>query len=282
MIRSVFKNTRNTPEKATIDEDSHTEETQQEENASKSPSTQMRNAIVRASLLRIPTRLDVNTETQLVNGTFSVMGKELNYHLDDGTHLLKARRAKSISREYTVFDMTGAKGPVEIATFSRAWYNSGAIAYRLAVGPTNVDVACVIFHQQRLVTKILEAPSRKIDLVISVTRNSGLPKSSTIVYDSQNIAKKKDELKKLDKPLQLVQVFTTKNPYNEKTGENVLWFNGRGKPSLCSSKNTQLVDSIDRIMWQMAQLSKTEYHVDFKAPLNPLQAFAVALGQYNL
>ena len=235
--------------------------------------------IAKASLLRIPNRLDFNEKTELVNGTFKISGQELNYFLEDGTLLLQARK-QLIGKVYTIYDMREQGSPIEVATFSRAWLTKEAVAYRLAVGQTNVDIACVVFENCGLMTKFLESPNRHLDLVINVTRDSDLPKSSTIVLDSQSRYEGKHSLHKMDDPSKLVQVFPTKSPYNGNTGENVLWFKGRGKES--SVKNVQLIDTMGRVTWQMAQVSRAEYHVDFRAPLNPLQAFATALGQQDL
>jgi hypothetical protein len=60
--------------------------------------------------------------------------------------------------------------------------------------------------------------------------------------------------------------------------------NFRGRVSVPSVKNFQLVseDDIDNIICQFGKIDDDRFHLDFKAPFNAFQAFALALSQFNL
>ena len=60
--------------------------------------------------------------------------------------------------------------------------------------------------------------------------------------------------------------------------------NFKGRVSVPSVKNFQLVspDDIDTIIGQFGKIGEDRFHLDFKAPLNAFQAFALALAQFNL
>lgn len=78
-----------------------------------------------------------------------------------------------------------------------------------------------------------------------------------------------------------LHVFESKDPVYE-NGNYRLNFHGRvNQPSV---KNFQLVrcDDIDTIYCQFGKVDDDIFHLDFKAPLNAFQAFALALCQFNL
>mmetsp|Transcript_19373 Transcript_19373/g.18716 ORF Transcript_19373/g.18716 Transcript_19373/m.18716 type:complete len:387 (-) Transcript_19373:36-1196(-) len=60
--------------------------------------------------------------------------------------------------------------------------------------------------------------------------------------------------------------------------------NFRGRVSVPSVKNFQLVpeDDVDNIICQFGKIDDDRFHLDFKAPFNAFQAFALALSQFNL
>ena len=60
--------------------------------------------------------------------------------------------------------------------------------------------------------------------------------------------------------------------------------NFHGRVSVPSVKNFQLVspNDIDDIICQFGKVGEDKFHLDYKAPLNAVQAFCIALSQYNL
>ncbi len=75
--------------------------------------------------------------------------------------------------------------------------------------------------------------------------------------------------------------YQSKDPVFE-NGNYRLNFNGR--VSMPSVKNYQLVasDDIDNIICQFGKVDEDAFHLDYKQPLNAVQAFAFALCQFNL
>ena len=72
-----------------------------------------------------------------------------------------------------------------------------------------------------------------------------------------------------------MQVYNTKEPSFDK-GLYRLNFNGR--VTMASVKNMQVVDSDGRMFAQFGRVGEHRFHLDFKYPLNALQAFALALS----
>ena len=71
-----------------------------------------------------------------------------------------------------------------------------------------------------------------------------------------------------------------KEPVFEK-GNYRLNFHGRVK--LPSVKNYQLVPATDisNVWTQFGKVNEDDFHLDFKAPLTPLLAFAAAISQFD-
>ena len=63
--------------------------------------------------------------------------------------------------------------------------------------------------------------------------------------------------------------------------ENGLNFNGR--VTVPSVKNFQLVEQDDRdtVLMQFGKVGEDRFHMDFRAPLTAVQAFAIVLSQFN-
>ena len=76
-------------------------------------------------------------------------------------------------------------------------------------------------------------------------------------------------------------VFESKDPVYEK-GNYRLNFNGR--VTVASVKNFQLVPptNINNIVCQFGKIGAEHFHLDYKSPLNAIQAFALALCQFNI
>jgi len=80
----------------------------------------------------------------------------------------------------------------------------------------------------------------------------------------------------------LVQPFVNKPPkWNEQVGAFVLNFNKR--VTQASVKNFQLIrnDDPDMIYLQFGRIAKDTFNIDFRYPLSPFQAFAIALSSFD-
>lgn len=76
-------------------------------------------------------------------------------------------------------------------------------------------------------------------------------------------------------------MFESKDPVFENGNYRL---NFKGRVSVPSVKNFQLVapDEIENVICQFGKIGEDRFHLDFKAPLNAFQAFALALCQFNL
>ena len=69
----------------------------------------------------------------------------------------------------------------------------------------------------------------------------------------------------------------TVEPLDRKTSQCVLDFHGRANES--SVKNMQLQDRGGKVVAQFTKVNGDTFHLDYRAPLNALQAFGFALAQ---
>jgi len=78
-----------------------------------------------------------------------------------------------------------------------------------------------------------------------------------------------------------LSIFYSERPFIKvETKAPTLNMKGRGR--VASSKNTQLVNQDGVVCLQVAKCDHTTYHVDFRAPFNPFQAFAFGIAQVAL
>ena len=80
-------------------------------------------------------------------------------------------------------------------------------------------------------------------------------------------------------------VFKSKKP-TMRNGKYFLNFNGRVK--MGSLKNFQMVNETDdnpstrNVTCQFGKVAGDDFHLDYKNPINPMQAFALAISQFEL
>jgi tubby-related protein 1 len=72
-----------------------------------------------------------------------------------------------------------------------------------------------------------------------------------------------------------MQVYSSREPTFDR-GQYRLNFNGR--VTIASVKNIQIVDSEEKMVAQFGKVGEHRFHLDYKYPLNALQAFALALS----
>ena len=79
-----------------------------------------------------------------------------------------------------------------------------------------------------------------------------------------------------------VTILKNKPPkWSDQVGAYVLNFNGR--VTMASVRNFQLVepDEQDAVLLQFGRVGKDEFTLDFRYPLTPFQAFAIALSAFD-
>lgn len=87
-----------------------------------------------------------------------------------------------------------------------------------------------------------------------------------------------DQMRALPEGLMIVE---TKEPVLENGNYRLNFY---GRVNLPSVKNFQIVhaSNIDNVLCQFGKVDEDVFHLDFKAPFNAVQAFALALCQFNL
>lgn len=121
---------------------------------------------------------------------------------------------------------------------------------------------------------------RQIFVILPLLTENGFP---VINYVPQNDRSSSlTEVLRTTNPekLKLAHTFGTKEPSMIKGNFRL---NFRGRVTVPSVKNFQLISQEDdeNIILQFGKISANGYNLDFKAPFNMLQAFAVALSQFN-
>jgi hypothetical protein len=147
------------------------------------------------------------------------------------------------------------------------------------------EIAGVRFDRITLMNQLKEGNQpRKMKVVIPPNNEQGVPiPNRTAETDAGSLAEKltESEARASSRGANECYVFESKDPVLE-NGNFRLNFHGRvSKPSV---KNFQMVakDDIDNIVCQFGKVDEDVFHLDFKAPVTPVQAFAFALCQFNL
>ncbi|RYG99319.1 hypothetical protein EON65_50390, partial [archaeon] len=143
----------------------------------------------------------------------------------------------------------------------------------------------VSFEKMTLINQLTEGTQpRKMrililrpDVVTGTTEgvypsNFGSPSLSDLLLDVV------DRKKSLPENMMLLE---TKEPVLENGNYRLNFF---GRVNLPSVKNFQIVhySNIDEILCQFGKVEEDMFHLDFKTPFNALEAFALALCQFNL
>lgn len=213
----------------------------------------------------------------LSTGGKTKAGSAYRLILEDTKKLLLVAKKMGMNRKsnYHMFDMTrGMAGSTANLTKKSGNYigklratNMNRSEYKIVTKSSQKEqIGTIAFDRPGLVSSMTEGsqPRRMYVTVPNLDANN-VPKS---VPDADT----KDAMG---------FEFTSKDPVFEKGNYRL---NFKGRVSVASVKNFQLVspDEIDNIVCQFGKIGEDSFHLDFKAPLNAIQAFALALAQFNL
>lgn len=126
---------------------------------------------------------------------------------------------------------------------------------------------------------------RKMKILLPILDANGVPVPSSVGTHQRGLESMFDVLQNVEETKMEMPsnfgLYQTKEPVFE--GGNYR-LNFHGRVNLPSVKNFQIVpvNDIDDVICQFGKVEKDEFHLDFKAPLNAFQAFALALCQFNL
>jgi hypothetical protein len=147
------------------------------------------------------------------------------------------------------------------------------------------EMAGILFDRITLMEQLNEGNQpRKMKILVPLLDEDSIPipiiTSQTYSYESLPEMLQLIDEEKINLPNDL-KLLHTKEPVFE-NGNFRLNFHGR--VSLPSVKNFQMVsdDNIEDVKCQFGKVEKDVFHLDYCEPFNAVQAFALALGQFNL
>jgi len=153
------------------------------------------------------------------------------------------------------------------------------LAFRLAIPrPLTLppQVAAFVFQKVTLTRQLKEGQiPRKLNVILPAVTKENTHTPVQVTSDTCMITRFEDGLK------QPGTVMHTKEPTFER-GQYRLNFHGR--VTTPSVKNFQITTANDirDVLAQFGRVSDDRFHLDFKHPFSPFQAFSMAIAQFNL
>jgi|UniRef100_K3WNH4 tubby-related protein 1 len=247
------------------------------------------------------------SENQLLQGHIvrvkTLLHPQYHFFIKDQLILMAEKQLKNRTSNYHVFDMTRST-----ALASRLTKKSGNYLGKLRsnfskkknvlVGnwSQKTELGAILFgnstaaNEPRHLTVILPPLSAKHQEIEGLTVADSSATSPSLLIDLYKSSHASVSSPKM--PTCALQVFENKEPVFD-NGFYRLNFNGR--VSVPSVKNFQLVRQssngntgaaakaeTETVYLQFGKVDDKKFHLDFRAPLTPLQAFAIALAQFNL
>ncbi len=214
--------------------------------------------------------------------------------LEDTKKLLIIARKMNMNRtsNYHLFDMTRGSAGDKLTKKSgnylgklRAKDVTRTCYTLLNNSQEKEELAAIFFDRLNLVEQLKEGSQpRKLTVVIPHIDSDNVPIPNKLIFNSADgttgnsltnhftSGKKKEDQH---------HIYESKDPSYE-NGHYRLNFKGR--VSVASVKNFQLIntDEPNDVVCQFGKIGEDRFHLDFKAPFNAVQAFAVALCEFNL
>lgn len=218
--------------------------------------------------------------------------------LDDNKKVIMIARKMNMNRtsNYHLFDMTRGAAGAKLSKKSGNYLgklrakNINRTGYVLLTKNRveKEEIAAVAFDRLGLFDQLKEGSQpRKMTVVVPMLDEHDVPKPNKVcetfgglgggssLYDYIHSAGSPPE------PESKMHTFESKDPFFENGNYRL---NFKGRVLVASVKNFQLVSEldVDDIICQFGKVGEDRFHLDFKAPLNAFQAFALALCQFNL
>jgi tubby-related protein 1 len=214
--------------------------------------------------------------------------------LDDSKKLLIIARKMNMNRtsNYHLFDMTRGSAGDKLTKKSGNYLGKlrakdvTRTCYSLLNNcQEKEELAAVHFDRLNLVEQLKEGSQpRKLTVVIPNLDSDNVPIPNKLIFNSSDGTTGNsltDHFVSSKKKTDNYSVYESKDPSYE-NGHYRLNFKGR--VSVASVKNFQLIntDEPNDVICQFGKIGEDKFHLDFKAPFNAVQAFAVALCEFNL
>lgn len=205
------------------------------------------------------------------------MNRTSNYHLFDMTRGAVSQHLSKKAGNYL--------GKLRAKNMNRTGY-SLVTAKEDAIGDAQrEEIAGILFDRITFIDQIQDGNQpRKMKILLPLLNEDSIPIPliTSQIYGLESLP---DMLQLIDENKLTIpndlRLLHTKEPVFE-NGNYRLNFHGR--VSLPSVKNFQMVspDDISDIKCQFGKVEKDIFHLDYKEPFNAVQAFALALCQFNL
>ncbi|KAG7394058.1 hypothetical protein PHYBOEH_005884 [Phytophthora boehmeriae] len=242
------------------------------------------------------------TEANFVQGSIlrvkTLLSSQYHYFINGHLVLMAEKQMKNRTSNYRLFDMTRS-----VALSSKLTKKSGNYIGKLRsnfskkknvlVGnfSRKTELGAMVFgstfnsSEPRRLTVILP-PLTKRQEIEGLTVGDSLSSFSMLIDLFRSKTDSNIPVAHSALPPESLQIYENKEPVFE-NGFYRLNFNGR--VSVPSVKNFQLVraesgtNNCDRaIFLQFGKVDDKKFHLDFRAPITPIQAFSTALAQFNL
>lgn len=207
------------------------------------------------------------------------------------TLIVAQKMSMNRTSNYHLFDMTRGQAGSKLSKKSGNYLgklrakNSNRTGYALMNHKFDrEEVAGILFDRVTMIDQIKEGNQpRRMNVLTPPIDEEGV--SQPVSIGSLGVESLTDLLVCIEENTRTIPedfvLMHTKDPVFE-NGNYRLNFHGR--VSMPSVKNFQMVsdDNIEDIKCQFGKVDKDVFHLDYKAPFNALQAFALALCQFNL
>ena len=209
-------------------------------------------------------------------GTPLLMAKKMNLNRTSNYHLFDLTRGSASNKSMFSKNSGNFIGKLRARDMQRTEY-----VLLNASGAEREEIAGFMFDRLDVMTSITEGSQpRKLLVVIPPLDSVGVPIPNRVAIGNEETGSIINVLRYPARTSGL-HVLQTKEP-TFINGNYRLNFRGRVK--IPSVKNFQIVssDNVDNVLVQFGKIGDDRFHLDFKAPFNAVQAFALALSQFNL
>lgn len=207
------------------------------------------------------------------------------------TLIIAQKMSMNRTSNYHLFDMTRGQAGSKLSKKSGNYLgklrakNVNRTGYALLNHKSDrEEVAGVLFDRITMMDQLKEGNQpRRMTVLVPPLDDEGL--SVPVPLHSLGVESLTDLLQAIEENKRVIpdhfSLMHTKDPVFE-NGNYRLNFHGR--VSMPSVKNFQMVsdDDIEDIKCQFGKVDKDIFHLDYKAPFNAVQAFSLALCQFNL
>ena len=207
------------------------------------------------------------------------------------TFIIAPKMSLNRTSNYHLFDMTRGQAGSKLSKKAGNYLgklrarNVNRTGYALLNHKSDrEEIGGVLFDRVTMIDQIKEGNQpRRMTVLIPPIDDDGLSVPSPL--NSLGVESLTDLLQAVEENKRVIpdhfSLMHTKDPVFE-NGNYRLNFHGR--VSMPSVKNFQMVsdDDIEDIKCQFGKVDKDVFHLDYKAPFNAVQAFALALCQFNL